>query len=283
MGIEAYENFIQTDAAINPGNSGGALVDSEGRLIGINTAILSRSGGSQGVGFAIPSNLARTVMQSLVAYGHVTRGYLGVMIQSITPALAQQFDLKDSNGALIGDVVSGGPADKAGLKPGDVVVEFNGKKVSDSRHLQLAVAETKPGSSAPVEVLRDGNKKTLTVTVKELRGDNEVAQANPAKDNDTGTLNGVAVSDLDQESRAQFNIPKNIHGALIAEVDPNSASAEAGLKAGDVIQEINRHQVKDAQDAIRLTEKTEKKHTLVRVWEKDGSRYVTVDESQQAG
>ena len=133
MGIEDYEDFIQTDAAINPGNSGGALVDVDGRLIGINTAILSRSGGSQGVGFAIPSDLARNVMESLIKYGHVTRGYLGVMIQNVTPALAKEFKLKEPTGALVGDVVPDGPAAKAGFKDGDVVLEFNGKPVTDSR------------------------------------------------------------------------------------------------------------------------------------------------------
>ena len=159
MGIEDYEDFIQTDAAINPGNSGGALVDIDGRLIGINTAILSRSGGNQGVGFAVPSNLARTVMESLIQNGHVTRGYLGVMIQNVTPALAQEFNLKETTGALIGDVVPGGPADKAGFKDGDVVTKFNGQKITDSRQLQLVVAETKPGSKVPVEILRNGDCK----------------------------------------------------------------------------------------------------------------------------
>ena len=166
LGIEDYEDFIQTDAAINPGNSGGALVDVEGRLIGINTAILSRSGGNQGIGFAIPSDLARDVMDSLIKDGHVTRGYLGVMIQDVTPALAKEFKLKDTTGALVGDVVPKGPADKAGLKNGDVVVEFNGKKVTDSRHLKLEVARTKPGQTVPVKILRDGTTKTLEVTVK---------------------------------------------------------------------------------------------------------------------
>ena len=137
VGIEDYEDFIQTDAAINPGNSGGALVDIDGRLIGINTAILSDSGGSQGVGFAVPSDLARTVMESLVKDGHVTRGYIGVMIQNVTPALAQEFNLKESTGALIGDVVANGPADQAGFKEGDVVTVFNGQKITDSRQLQL--------------------------------------------------------------------------------------------------------------------------------------------------
>ncbi|HYV30469.1 MAG TPA: Do family serine endopeptidase, partial [Candidatus Binatia bacterium] len=160
LGLD-YEDFIQTDAAINPGNSGGALVDAEGRLIGINTAILSRSGGNQGIGFAIPTNLARDVMENLAKFGKVTRGYLGVMIQDITPALAKEFDLKDQKGALVGDVLPKSPAEKAGLKSGDVILEFNGKPVRDSRQLKLQVARIKPGEHVPVKLLRNGSSKTL--------------------------------------------------------------------------------------------------------------------------
>jgi serine protease Do len=282
MGIEDYEDFIQTDAAINPGNSGGALVDIDGRLIGINTAILSRSGGSQGVGFAIPSNLAHSVMESLVQYGHVTRGYLGVMIQNVTPDLASEFNLKDNKGALIGDVVPNGPADKAGLKNGDVVLSFNHHAVTESRQLQLEVAETKPGSTVPVEIIRDGSTKTLDVTVKQLPGKEDLADNN-SSNNDTGTLNGVEVGDLNQQAHEQFNVPENVKGAVITQVDPNSPSAEAGLKPGDVIQEINHHPVKSADEAVKLTEKSDSKHTLVRVWANGGSHYVVVDESNNAG
>jgi serine protease Do len=285
MGIEDYEDFIQTDAAINPGNSGGALVDINGRLIGINTAILSRSGGSQGVGFAIPSDLARTVMESLVANGKVTRGYLGVQIQNITPELAQEFKIKDNKGALVGDVVPNGPADKAGLKNGDVIVQFNGHDVTDSRRLQLNVAETKPGSTVPVEVLRDGETKTLSVTVKQLPGNEQLAENNNSGSaEDTGTLNGVGVADLDSQAREQFNVPQKVKGAVVTQVDPGSAAAEAGLKPGDVIQEINHHPVTSADEAVKLTEKSgNDKRTLVRVWEKNGSHYVVVDESKNQG
>jgi serine protease Do len=283
MGIEDYEDFIQTDAAINPGNSGGALVDINGRLIGINTAILSRSGGSQGVGFAIPSDTARTVMESLVKNGHVTRGYLGVMIQNVTPALADEFKLKDNKGALVGDVVPNGPADKAGLKNGDVVTEFNGHPVTDSRRLKLQVAETTPGTSVPLQLLRDGDKKTINVTIKELPGTDKLADADSSEKNDTGTLNGVEVADLDQQAHDQFNVPKNVKGAVVTQVDPNSAAAEAGLKPGDVILEINHQPVKSADEAVKLTEKSGDKRTLVRVWEKGGSHYVVVDENTHEG
>lgn len=283
MGIETYENFIQTDAAINPGNSGGALVDIQGRLIGINTAILSRSGGSQGVGFAVPSNTARTVMESLIAHGHVTRGYLGVMIQNLTPALAQEFKLKKQTGALIGDVVDDGPAATAGFKPGDVVLEYAGKQVPDSRRLQLAVAGTKPDTTVPVEILRKGERKTLEVTVKQLPGTEQLAANNSENGNDTGTLNGVGGSDLDQEHRSEFNIPKAVKGAVVTQVEPGSPAEEAGLKPGVGIEDINHHPVKSAEDAVKLTENTKSKRTLLRVWEKGGSRYLVVDESKHAG
>lgn len=277
-----YEDFIQTDAAINPGNSGGALVDAEGRLIGINTAILSRSGGNQGIGFAIPANLARDVMESLVKDGHVTRGYLGVMIQDITPELASQFKLKQNSGALVGDVTPKSPAEKAGLKSGDIITEFNGKKVTDSRHLKLEVARTHPGDSVSVKVLRDGSAKNFEVAVKELPGTERLAKNdNQNKEDDNGTLNGVTVSDLDGQARQQFDIPGNLRsGVIITDVQPDSGAAEAGLKPGDVILEINRHPVKTAEEAVKLTENTDSKKTLLRVWRDGGSRFVVVDESK---
>ena len=280
LGIEDYEDFIQTDAAINPGNSGGALVDVEGRLIGINTAIYSRTGGNQGIGFAIPSDLAHDVMTSLIKDGKVTRGYLGVMIQDVTPALAKEFKLKDAAGALIGDVVPKGPADKAGLKQADVVLEFNGKKVPDSRRLRLMVGTVKPGTAVPVKILREGSTKSLEVTVQQQPGTEEIAKGDGPANPDNGTLNGVSVSDLDPEARQQMKIPEHITGAVITEVEPGSPAAEAGLKAGDVIQEINRHPVKTAEEAVKLTETPKDKVTLLRVWSNGGSRYVVVDESK---
>ena len=280
LGIEEYEDFIQTDAAINPGNSGGALVDVEGRLIAINTAIFSRTGGNQGIGFAIPSNLARNVMESLIKDGHVTRGYLGVMIQDVTPALAQEFKLKEPTGALVGDVGPKGPADKAGFKNGDAVLEYNGKRIPDSRRLRLAVADTKPGTTVPVKILRDGVNKTLEVTVQQMPGSEQLAENNGPASKDNGTLNGVTVSDLDPQARQELKIPDNVKGVVITEVQPDSPAAEAGLKQGDVIQEINRHPGKTADEAVKLTENTKDKVTLLRIWSNGGSHYVVVDESK---
>ena len=275
-----YEDFIQTDAAINPGNSGGALVDTEGRLIGINTAILSRSGGNQGIGFAIPANLARDAMQGLIKDGHVTRGYLGVMIQDLTPALAKEFNLKESGGALVGDVTPDSPAEKAGIKSGDVIVEVDGKKVTDSRHLKLEVARFHPGQTVPVKVLRNGSTKTLEVAVREMPGTDRLAKNDSqSKSDDNGTLNGVTVADLDRGARQQFDLPTNIKGVVITDVAPDSAAAEAGLKPGDVIQEINKKPVRTADEAVKMTEKTDSKTTLLRVWRNGGSHFIVVDES----
>jgi serine protease Do len=278
LGLD-YEDFIQTDAAINPGNSGGALVDAEGRLVGINTAILSRSGGNQGIGFAIPMALARDVMESLVKDGKVTRGYLGVMIQDVTTGLAHQFNLKDQKGALIGDVVPKGPADQSGLKTGDVILEFNGKPVRDSRNLKLQVARSKPGEPVEMKFLRDGAAKTLTVRPDELPGSDKVARADHGGRDEAEALKGVAVADLEPQTRRQFNIPSEVQGVLVADVEPDSAAAEAGLKPGDVILEINRHAVRKADDAVRLTENPKEKTTLLRIWSNGARRYLVVDES----
>ncbi|HWW02157.1 MAG TPA: DegQ family serine endoprotease [Candidatus Acidoferrum sp.] len=279
LGLD-YEDFIQTDAAINPGNSGGALVDAEGRLIGINTAILSRSGGNQGIGFAIPTNLARDVMENLVKDGHVTRGYLGVMIRDVTPVLGKAFGLKDAKGALVDDVTPKSPAEKAGLKSGDIILNFNGKQVTDSSHLKLEVARAKPGETVPVKILRDGTTKTLEVAVKELPGTEQIAKNDNGKSADSGTLNGVGVADLDNGARQQFQVPNHVNGVVVTDVDPNSASAEAGLQPGDVIQEINRKPVKSAEEAVNLTENVKDKTTLLRVWRDGNSHWVVVDESK---
>ncbi len=279
MGTD-YEDFIQTDAAINPGNSGGALVDAEGRLIGINTAILSRSGGYQGIGFAVPVNMARSVMESLISTGKVVRGYLGVGIQDVTPVLAHEFKLPEGHGALVADVMPRSPADKAGLKSGDVIVDFNRKPVMDSRHLKLQVAETAPGASVAVEIIRDGKPKTLNVSVKELPGSEEEVSANDNDKNASDTLNGVTVSDIDANARGQMNLPQNVKGAVVTDVDQNSVAYEAGLRPGDVVEEINRTPVNTAEDAVKLTTNVKDKVVLLKIWSKGGSRYLVVDENK---
>ena len=185
IGITNYEDFIQTDASINPGNSGGALVDAAGRLVGINTAILSRTGGNQGIGFAVPVNLARYVMERIVVDGKVTRGYLGVKIQPITSDIAKQSKLSQPVGALIAEVTPGSPGEQAGLKPGDIVTEFDGKSVTDSRHLQLMVAEKPPGSRVSMKIVREGKEQTLTAQLGELPAQiaSQRAESNDQQDN----------------------------------------------------------------------------------------------------
>ncbi len=274
------EDYIQTDAAINPGNSGGALVDVEGRLVGINTAILSRSGGNQGIGFAIPSNLCQWVMTSLVKNGRVERGLMGMSIQNLTPALAQQFKLDRINGALVADVVSGGAAEAAGLKSRDVIRQFNGQPVKDASQLKLQVAETAPGTKVPVEVVRSGETKTVEATVRRA-SENKLAANDPDRGSGNGkeALAGVAVADLDRSSRSQVNAPDDLQGALITEVQPETPAYEAGLRPGDVITEINRRPIKNADDAVKNTEKPVGDQTLVRVWTHGGTHYLTVDEN----
>ena len=281
-----YEDFIQTDAAINPGNSGGALVDAEGRLIGINTAILSRSGGNQGIGFAVPVNLARNVMESLVTKGTVVRGFLGIGLQDINPDLAEAFKLKDDQrGALVGEIVPGSPAEKAGFKSGDVILDFNNKTVTDSGHLRLQVAGIAPGSTVPAKILRDGKQETLTVTVGEKPGAEQVAKADSKGSDSSDSLNGVTVADIDPRTARQMNVPANVKGAIITDVDQDSAAYEAGLRPGAVILEINHKPVRSADDAVKLTEKMKDKKTLLKVWNRDpngtaGTRYLVVDESK---
>jgi len=280
LGLD-YEDFIQTDAAINPGNSGGALIDAQGRLVGINTAILSRSGGNNGIGFAIPSNLTRMVMDQIVANGHVVRGFMGVNIQPITPALAKKFELKESKGALVSEVTPKSPAEKAGIQSGDIVLEFNGKPVSDSRHLKLAVGATAPGTEVPVKISRDGKTKELHVTLKELPGEDKLAKNDHKSVDDSDALDGVGVADLNTQYRKQFEIPNHVKGAVVTDLDPESASYQAGLREGDVVMEIDRKAVATAEDAVELSKHIKNKASiLLKVWSKGGTRFLVVDESK---
>jgi serine protease Do len=275
------EDFIQTDAAINPGNSGGALVDADGRLIGINTAILSGSGGNQGIGFAVPSNLARWVTDSLVKSGRVDRGFLGVTIQSLTPDLATAFKVQRTNGALVSDVTSGGPADRAGIKSGDVIVNFNDTPIEDSSQLKLRVAETPPGSKVSLVIDRNGEQKSVNLTVDKLPEENVAREQSPNTGTKHESLAGVGVTDLDQNLRAEIKAPQSLRGAIVTEVSPDSAAYTAGLRAGDVILEINHKPINNAQDAIAATQNPSSSQTLVKVWSNGGTHFLTVDESGQ--
>jgi serine protease Do len=291
LGISHYEDFIQTDAAINPGNSGGALVDAEGRLVGINTAIRTETGGYQGIGYAVPVNLARHVMELLISSGKVTRGYLGITLQDLTPGLAEAFNLPDQNGALIGDVLPSSPADKAGVKSGDVIVALNGKNVGDASSLQLAISESAPGSVAALKLIRDGKAKTITVALGELlptggmRLNSRENQIDAQPHSSTDALDGVEVADLDAQIRRQLRIPPGVQGAVVANVDENSNSAEAGLEPNDLILEINRQPVPDADGAIKLCEKAKGDQIFLKVWRRNGqasgTRFLSVDNTKQ--
>ncbi len=288
-GINGYQNFIQTDAAINKGNSGGALVDAEGRLIGINTWIASLGGGNEGLGFAVPVNLARRSMERLISSGKVTRGYLGIAPQDITPGLQQEFNLPDQNGALVGDVFPGTPAEKGGIKSGDVIIAFNGTDVADAHGLQLAVSQCEPGSPATVKLLRDGVQKNFTITLAQLPGqpgENSNDQNSPDADSSkTDALDGVTVADLDHDARQQLDIPDSVQGAIVTDVDQDSNSADAGLQKGDIIVEINRQPVKDADSAVNLCKQAKGDQILVKIWRRNGdmggTRYLSVDNTKR--
>lgn len=253
LGIEDYEDFIQTDAPINPGNSGGALVNDRGELIGVNTAIISPAGGNHGVGFAVPANLARQVMDELVAHGKVTRAYLGIVPQNLSPAISKAFGVQANRGALVGDVSAGGPAAKAGVEKGDIILEVNGKPVEDSNRLRMSISMMKPQSIANLKVLRSGAEKNIPVKLGELPEENLRASGSQANTN--GSLNGLNVENLDNRMRQQLNLPQDTMGVVVTGIDPASPLADSGLQRGDVIQEVNRQPVKDVDSFEKATTK----------------------------
>ncbi len=284
MGIVDYENFIQTDAAINMGNSGGALVDTEGRLLGINTAIFSRSGGNQGVGFAIPANLARDVMQSLREKGRVVRGYIGASVQTLTPELAEAMKLKGQpTGALVGEVVPKSPSERAGMKTGDVITAVNGKKISDARELRLMIGSMAPGTKVPIEVNREGQSKNINVELAEMPAGAaeqgaEAAPEEAAQPEKATVFGGVAVADVTDDIRNALNLSKDVKGAVIAEIDPDSSAAKAGLREGDVIQEVNKQPVKNAKDLVAISKRLKpNEKILIRVWSQGRSGFVALE------
>jgi len=262
LGIEDYEDFIQTDAPINPGNSGGALVNDRGELIGINTAILSHgSGGNEGVGFAIPTNLARNIMDQIVSNGKVTRAYMGAYIQGVSPELAKAFGEAAPRGALVGDVEPGSPAQKSGLEKGDIVVALDGKPITDSNQLRMSISMMAPGTTANLKVWRNGSEHDIAVKLGELPAENERASAAP--ENPQGALEGVTVENVTDQTAQQLGLPDRTKGVVVTDINPSSPVADSGLQRGDVIQEVNHQSVTDVTDFERAMQRAGKNPLLL--------------------
>ena len=251
IGQGPFDDFFQTDAAINPGNSGGPLVNMSGEIVGINSAILSRSGGNVGIGFSIPSNMAKRIYTELVARGKITRGWLGVSIQPLTPELAKSFGLKEPKGVLISDVVKDSPADKAGLVAGDVLMEFDGKKLEAPQDLQKIVAVTAPGKGVPVKLWREKGEKTLEIKIGETP--EETAQVEPSGGGKSKSLLGLETRPITPEIARQLNL-RTTEGVVVARVEEDGPAAEAGLQRGDVIREVNRQRIRSVPDFERVTQ-----------------------------
>jgi len=272
IGEGAYENFIQTDAPINPGNSGGPLMNTAGEAIGINSAIFSRSGGSIGIGFAIPINMAKTLLPQLKT-GKVVRGWLGVMIQKITPELKDKLKLKDEKGALVGDVTAGGPADKAGIRRGDVIVSFEGKEIKDPTELPYWVASTPVGKVVSVGIMRKGQKKNLQVTIGELQG---AKQPGPVAKAESGPNLGMQVEALTPEIARSFGLSET-RGVVVVEVAETGPAAEGGVQPGDIILQVDQEPVKDLEQFNRKIEGYKPGDTiLLLIKRKGGTLFLTL-------
>src|SRR3989338_876025 len=250
--VETIEDVIQTDAAINPGNSGGPLLNLRGEVIGINTAIFTRTGGYQGIGFAIPINMAKAVMKSLMETGKVTRGWLGVAIQDITPDLAKSFNLATSQGALICDVTPNSPAERAGVQRGDVVVELEGREIRDVNHLRNTVAQTPVGKVIKVKVLRDGKPVELSVTIGEQPAD-FLAKGGVPQQEITKNF-GMTLDTLTPELAKRFGYEGDM-GVVVVDVEPGSPAERAGVQPGDLIKEVNRERVHNLQEYQAMASK----------------------------
>ncbi|SDY53909.1 DegQ family serine endoprotease [Nitrosomonas sp. Nm33] len=272
LGINDYEDFIQTDAAINPGNSGGPLVNLNGEAVGINTAIFSRSGGYMGVGFAIPSNLAKTIANQLIEHGEVTRGYLGIVIQQLTSALAESFGIEASQGVLVAQVSKHSPAEKAGLRQGDIIERFEGEPVKDVGSLRNRVALTAPGTTVELVILRDGKQKTMEITIGKLTKDKQLAEETSQRAEDIG----LTVQTLTPQLAEQFDAIVG-EGVLVTEVRRGSIAAMAGIKPGTIVLQVNRKEVKSAAEFQRaVKESSSDKRLLLLIREGETQRFVAL-------
>jgi len=273
VGVAAYEDMIQTDAAINPGNSGGPLVNIKGEIIGINTAIFTRSGGYQGIGFAIPINMVKIIMKDLVEKGKVTRGWLGVVIQDIDPALAKSFNVTVTEGVLVSDVQDNSPAKEAGFERGDIVVDYDGKSIRDVNHLRNTVAQTEINKKIKVKVLRDGKEKDLTVKIGEQPADLFAAGPGAAP---SGKDLGMTVQNLTKELAKSLGIEEE-SGVIVTEVQPGSPAAMSEIREGDFIKEVNRKKINNVTEFKKaLNEADKEKGVLMLIKRGEFSRYVII-------
>lgn len=280
VGIAEYEDFIQTDAAINPGNSGGPLVNIKGELVGINTAIFSRTGGYQGIGFAVPSNMVKSVMTQLISEGKVTRGWLGVTIQNLNSELSREFGLTKISGALVTDVFKGSPAQKAGLRRGDVILEINGKEIRNVESLRNIVAQSRVGAEIKLKVLRTG--KTLNISISVTEFPQDLVHAVPGESEDAPQTKedmfaGLSVMNLTSDIAKQLGLSNNEKGVVIVSVDNYSAAGEAGLKKGDVIQEANKKRIKNLSDFNKVLSDIREDDTVLLFINRGGNKfYITL-------
>jgi serine protease Do len=277
IGDGSYEDFLQTDAPINHGNSGGALVNTKGELVGINSQILSETGGNIGIGFAIPVNMAQSVMEQLRTKGKVTRAQLGVTVQQVTPEIAQNLGLKSTGGAIVSSVAPGSAADRAGLKQGDVIQSFNGTQVHDFNTLRNRVAEAGPGSTADLVIVRDGAEKHVSVKLDELNADRSARRTDGEReDSQDGNALGVSVTPLNPELADRLGVSRDANGLVVEDVDPNGRAADAGIAAGDVIQSVNRRPVKTVDDLRQTIRQSSDKPALLLINRQGRNVFVTV-------
>lgn len=276
----SFEDFLQTDAAVNRGNSGGALVDGNGDLIGINSQILSPSGGSIGIGFAIPSNMARNVLDQIVKHGKVTRGYLGVVVQRVTEDIAASFRLNNANGVIVSQVQPGSAADRAGLRRGDVILALNGNVVSDPNSFRNEIAGTPPGRTVTLRIWREGSEQELRPTLGEFTSQERPSRATEDPSSDPGVTDdarlGIAVQSLTPALAQQLGVSADTQGLAVMEVDPFGPAADAGIQRGDVIEQVNQQPVRSVADFISLVERSGKNPLLLLVNHRGTAIFVTV-------
>ncbi|MEX3010034.1 DegQ family serine endoprotease [Hoeflea sp. TYP-13] len=276
-----YDNFIQTDAAINRGNSGGPLFNQEGEVIGVNTAIISPTGGSIGIGFAVPSDLVQSVVEQLIEFGETRRGWLGVRIQPVTDEIAESLDMEEAKGALVAGIIKGGPVDNGSVLPGDVIIKFDGQDVEDMRDLPRIVAESPVGKEVEVVVIRKGKEETISVTLGRLEdGEQLIAQAQQVDEPETATVLGMEIAGLDAALREKYEIAEDVSGVVIVKVEEESAAAEKRIVAGDVIVEIAQEVVntpEEVKERVKKLKDDGRRNALLMIANKTGElRFITV-------